>query len=299
MIITFNARRIFAAATAAIAGIAIGVLITAAISSGGALPTSGEAESADSDGIPIVIVMYHNFSKSASKCGTYTVTPQLFEQDILYLKSHGYEFVTCDDLADYADCRKDLPDKCAMITIDDGYYNNYVYIYPILKEQNVKATISPIAIESDNYTESGDMNPNYANLCWDNIREMAESGLVSFQNHTYNLHKMMNGRRGCAKMRSESAAEYQSRLKADLGRANEKIAAATGKSPICMVYPFGAASAEARPVLDELGLRMSLSCTEGISRITRDPESLYMLKRNNRPYGISSENFFARLGIVK
>ncbi len=299
MIINLNVRRIFAAAAAAIAGIAIGVLISCGFPAGNVLPTSGDAQPDDAYGIPVVILMYHNFSKVPSKCGKYTVTPQLFEQDILYLKSLGYEFVTCDDLTGYVDLRNNLPEKCAMITIDDGYYNNYVYVYPILKEQNVKATISPIAIESDNYTESGDMNPNYANLCWDNISEMAESGLVSFQNHTYNLHKMMNGRRGCAKMRSESAAEYQARLKTDLGTANEKIAAATGKSPICMVYPFGAASAEARPVLDELGFRMSLSCTEGISRITHDPESLYMLRRNNRPYGISSGDFFRSLGIVK
>ena len=100
-------------------------------------------------------------------------------------------------------------------------------------------------------------------------------------------------------MRSESAQSYRSRLMADLKKANEKIETATGKAPVCMVYPFGAASAEARPVLNEIGIKMSLSCTEGISKITRDKESLYMLKRNNRPYGKSSANFFMDLGIVK
>lgn len=298
MIIKLNTRRIFAAAAAAIAGILIGTVINCKIPLGTILPTSSDIDEND-DGVPIVILMYHNFSKSASKCGTYTVTPQLFEQDIVFLKSLGYEFITCDDIVNYAYNGGNLPNKCAMITIDDGYYNNFVYIYPILKEQNIKAVISPIAIESDNYSESMDLNPNYANLCWDNIKEMANSGLVSFQNHTYNLHKIMNGRKGCSKMRSESTAAYQMRLKEDLKKANDKIEAATGKSPICMVYPFGAASAEARPVLDELGFRMSLSCTEGISKITHDPESLYMLKRNNRPYGTSSKDFFRELGIVK
>ena len=62
-----------------------------------------------------------------------------------------------------------------------------------------------------------------------------------------------------------------------------------------MVYPFGMVSKGATEVIQKLGYRMSLSCTEGISYITDDKDCLFMLKRNNRPYGISSEEFFGKI----
>jgi len=53
-----------------------------------------------------------------------------------------------------------------MITFDDGYYNNYLYAYPLLKEYGMKAVISPICIETDKYSELNENHETYSLLTW-------------------------------------------------------------------------------------------------------------------------------------
>ncbi len=243
-------------------------------------------------GYPLPVVMYHNFLKSESSCGKYTITPNEFEDDILYLKNKGYSFVNCDDVINYVYSNISLPEKSIMITIDDGYYNNYLYIFPIIKKHNVKVVISPIGIESDRYSKSMDLNPAYANMCWDNIKEMKESGLVQIQNHSYNLHHASKDQTGCSQMKNEDDYAYSERIFSDLKKANEVIFQNTGYNPVCMTFPFGVTSKKVNELVKSMGFKMSLSCSEGVSYIDHNPECLYMIKRYNRPHNISRDVFF-------
>lgn len=286
-IISKNRSAIVTTAIAAIAALTIGVFLKS--SSVTVFVQEKEEE------IPIVSVMYHSFSHDIRKCSKYVVTPDLFEGDIKYLLSNGYTFVDTRDILDFCKNGTPLPPKPAMITIDDGHYSIYEYIFPIMKKYNVKVVISPIAIECDRYTESMDLNPAYSNMCWDNIKEMYESNLADIQNHSYDMHKVNSSVRGCAKLKGESADKYRIRLYSDLKKADDSIFKAIGTRPECMVYPFGLTSKEARDVIDNLGYSMSISCTEGVSKITRDTDSVHMMKRYNRAYGKSSEDFFENI----
>ncbi|MFC1985419.1 polysaccharide deacetylase family protein [Chloroflexota bacterium] len=68
------------------------------------------------------------------------IRPQNFDQQINYL-CHNYEIISLEDLARYAGERKALHGRIAVITFDDGYRDNYLYAYPILKKYKVTATI--------------------------------------------------------------------------------------------------------------------------------------------------------------
>ena len=48
------------------------------------------------------------------------------------------------DVIDFVLNGTPLPEKPVMLTFDDGYYNDYVYAYPLLKKYNSKMVFSPI-----------------------------------------------------------------------------------------------------------------------------------------------------------
>ena len=71
-----------------------------------------------------------------------------------------------------------LPEKPILVTLDDGYYSNYEYIFPILKKYNVKASIF---IVTDKIGKEID-GKKYLN--WEQCREMQDSGLVEIFSHS-------------------------------------------------------------------------------------------------------------------
>ena len=63
------------------------------------------------------------------------------------------------------------------------------------------------------------------------------------------------------------------------------------------VYPFGIAPEASRELVKDLGFICSFSCEEKKSIISRNGESLFDLGRYLRPSGISSEEYFSKIGI--
>ncbi|MDR0913890.1 MAG: polysaccharide deacetylase, partial [Oscillospiraceae bacterium] len=57
----------------------------------------------------------------------------------------------------------------------------------------------------------------------------------------------------------------------------------------------GARSKDTESILRELGFKVSLSCTEVTSSVSKDPESLYFLGRFLRDNKESSEHLFERM----
>lgn len=246
------------------------------------------------EGVPLTIVMYHGIVKDSRHQGTYMISPQLLESDMKYLKEKGYTAVVVQDLIDYVDNDKPLPEKPVMLTFDDGYYNNYLYAYPLSLKYNMKIVISPIGYFTQKYSESGEENELYSHITWTEINEMMQSGMVEIQNHSYHLHGTADtGRLGAQKNKRESIEAYTSLLTNDLTEMQELIRSHTGWTPTAFTYPFGIISKESFPVVHTMGFRASLSCEERINDITRDPESLYLLGRFLRAPGKTSESFFA------
>ena len=107
---------------------------------------------------------------------------------------------------------------------------------------------------------------------------------------------MNNGRNGCKKTSSESSEHYYNFLSNDLNKLQEEFKNnCNGYQPNTFTYPFGAVSKESNSIVKDLGFKASLSCTSGINIITKDPNCLYLLKRNNRVPEISTEQFFMKL----
>lgn len=240
-----------------------------------------------SEGVRVPILMYHIILKN-SNGNKYTVSPSDFEKDLKFLDEHGYTTVFMQDLIDYVYDGTPLPEKPVVLTFDDGYYNNYYYIYPLLKQYQAKAVISVVGTYTDQYSETVDTNVNYAHLSWDNLREMTESDLVEIQNHTYNLHSLENGRKGCQKNQNESSEKYAELLIKDLDKLQNECLEQLGNAPTTFTYPYGFISEESLDIVKSLGFKASLSCEEGMNELERNQEQLYKMKRYIRTPEISA-----------
>ena len=272
-------------AVAASGGLALGVIAA----------VQADAEAKVEDRIDLPIIMYHGLLKEEKRQGQFIISPNLFEQDLRYLQENGYTTVVIADLIAYVQDGKPLPEKPVMLTFDDGYYNNYLYAFPLLKQYNCKMVLSPIGRYTDEYTQNKDTHANYAHCSWDAVREMMASGLVEFQNHSYNLHSIDSGRKGAKKKAVESLVDYRTLLVEDVMKMQTRMREETGYTPTAFVYPFGAVSSESLPILKELGFQATLICESHINAITRDPECLYGLGRYRRPAKTGSEAFFKKI----
>ena len=257
------------------------------------LAASAEAE----EPVEVPIIMYHEVNKNnLTKLG---VTPATLEKDLKYLRDNGYETISMTQLIQYVKGGAPLPEKPIILTFDDGYYNNYVYAYPLAQKYGDKLVFSIIGKGSQDFSEVKDENLRYGHASWEQIAEMIQSGCVEIQNHTYNMHKITNSRAGCQKKRGESTATYTQAITEDIGKCQELIEQNTGWSPNTFTYPYGRVSEESVEIIKSMGFQATLTYRNGINRITRDPECLFGLRRINRANGSTLEKILTDAAKVK
>lgn len=240
------------------------------------------------------VLMYHLILKNPGNSNKFIVSQNAFEEDLKYIKSHGYTTILVQDLIDYTENKKDLPEKPILLTFDDGAFNNYLYAFPLAKKYEVKFVFSPIAKEAERYTKAHDENPTYSHANWEKISEMSKSNLVEIQNHTYDMHSNKKSRIGCTKKRNESTEEYKQKLSEDIKKSQELISKNTGFTPTAFFYPYGAKSDCSEEILKSLGFKATFLCESKVNIISRNPECLFGLKRFIRPPGVATEKIFSK-----
>ena len=240
------------------------------------------AVAAENESVCVPIIVYHNVQPKRSN---YSITPGEFESDLQYLAREHYTAVTMNQLMDYVSGGESLPTKPIVLSFDDGYLDNYRYVYPLIKKYDTQIVLSIIAKNTDDFTQYPDDNLDYSHVTWTQLKEMADSGLVDVENHTYNLHSDKNGRIGCMQKAGESYQQYEKILSDDLMKCQNEISVHIGSLPATFTYPYGKISKNAEPILKELGFRATLTCNFGVNRINRDPACLYDLKRICRMHG--------------
>lgn len=253
---------------------------------GAAQPVFGETE-----GVCLPVIMYHSILKDGARQGKYVVSPDVLAADLDALRRRGYETVTVTDLLAYVQDGAPLPEKPVMLTFDDGYYNNYVYAYPLLRERGMRAVVSIIGCQTALFTENGEENAYWSHLRVERLLEMQD--VFEVQNHSWNLHEY-GERRGCLRRRGEDETTYETLLREDTGQAQRLITEAGLPAPTCYTYPFGACSEESERVLREMGFQCTLGCEERVNTVTQDADCLFGMGRFNRPAGESTEAFLSR-----
>jgi len=252
----------------------------------------GAAWAATPEPVEVPIIMYHKVTRDRGQLGEHAITPGELAADLAFLADSDYEVVTMNQLAAFVLGEGRLPEKPIVLTFDDGYFSDYRYVFPLLKQYEIPIVCSIMGKITDTYTEEGRQDINYPHLTWPLIREMAASGLVEFQSHGYDLH---GSQRGAKQRRGETDEAYADRLAADLNTLQRRIEAELGVRPTSFTYPYGARSRTSDEILKSLGFSASLICEGRRNFISRgDADCLFGLGRINRPHGRSLEEILER-----
>ena len=292
MLIRIRWKAVFALLIAA--GLAAATAFTLPAALRGAADENPPGQSAEPVEVPIL--MYHSVCVNDKVRSAYYLSPEAFENDLKYLKDHGYTAVLISELADWAEGRGSLPEKPVALTFDDGYYNWVTEVLPLLERYGMKATFNVVGAYTEAETAAENRSPAYSYLTWEEIRALSDSGLAEIGSHTWEMHEL-GTRRGCKKMKGETAAHYAEALTGDLARLQEALQKNCGLCPTTFAYPYGEISREALPVLQKLGFRAALTCDERINRLPRDPAALFALGRINRDSRYSTEAFMQKYGL--
>lgn len=251
--------------------------------------------------VRLPVVMYHHLMKNEAKLGDYVISPAQFEEDLLYIQKCGYTTISVFELMDHRYNGAPLPEKPILLTFDDGNESVYTYAYPLLEKYKMKAVVSIIGKYTDFYSEPDTPNDvSYANLTWDQIREMKQSGIFEIGNHTYNMHGdgQKGTRYGIRMKKGESAETYRQAILEDVGGLSTEMKEQLGEFPTIFAYPFGALCKESKPVLTEIGFQVILTCEEKVNIIPENAELPLVLKRYNRAHRYSTYEYFKRAGVV-
>lgn len=77
----------------------------------------------------------------------YNVPPAEFSAQLDYLQAEGYTTITLQDFMRVVHGKGSLPPKPIVLTFDDGYEDNYLEMFPILKVHNMTAVVYVITNE--------------------------------------------------------------------------------------------------------------------------------------------------------
>lgn len=232
--------------------------------------------------VDVPVIMYHGIAPNGSSENEYLISESRFESDLKWLKDNSYTTIFPSQLVDYVKKNIKLPLKPVILSFDDGFYNNYLYAYPLLNKYNMKAVIALIGIESDQTSDDIYRIPKTCNLSWGEVALMSQSGIIEFANHSYDLHTISKGRKGADRKPGETQEEYRQTLLDDLGKNQEIIKTATGYAPQVFAWPYGAYPIDGSsiPILQEIGFEVSFVSYQHTSTIKQgDPSTLFNMGR--------------------
>jgi len=210
----------------------------------------------------IPILMYHYVEYVQDKKDTIreslNIYPDVLDQQIKTLQDDGYTFITASELADILNHKGELPQKPILLTFDDGHWDLYTNVLPILEKYHVKATayiISGFIGGSDFLTK-------------DQLQKVIQSGLVEIGAHT--VHHI-----GLAK-------RFLTLVKYEVNASKKQLENNYHIKVISFAYPSGLFDEQAIKVVKEAGFKTSVSTIPGIEQNIANRFFLYRIRPGYR-----------------
>lgn len=208
--------------------------------------------------------MYHIIAepKSAEEA-RFACSPILLRKHMKFLKKNNYNVVNLDKITYHIENNIPFPEKTVIITLDDGFKNNYDNAFPIFQEFNIPAIIFLVSglMEKTNIWMHNNGFPKRSMLSWENIKEMNKHG-ISFGAHTASHVKL-------PELTGEKVME-------ELAESKKHIEDQLGESTKHFAYPYGLVDDIVRDITISAGFQTACSTRSGFNHLDVDT---YMLRR--------------------
>ena len=223
------------------------IATAAAFGIGASLSPMSVVDAVSSSDIPVLL--YHRIGDTE---GHLTISPEKFETDLAKLRELGYTTISLSTFRSFLiDSNVEMPAKPIMLSFDDGYLDNFMNAYPLLRKYGMTATfyiITSMVGEEDR-------------LAVGHIREMASNGM-SIGSHTVS-HRMLGD------MGKEEAEN-------ELVLSRNYLEGMLQKPVEFVAYPKGSYNGETGPLAYESGYRGGFSITPGTCTRNTNP---FVLRR--------------------
>lgn len=204
-----------------------------------------------SNGIPVLL--YHHVSEDKRDLPRLTVTPGEFERHMALLKNAGFETISPQQFLAYMNHEPvTLPEKPILITFDDGYEDNYLNAFPILRQFDFSAVIFMVGVNLD----------RDGRLSSKQIEEMSAYG-ISFGGHSM-THRDLTVLQG---------QELLSETK-EIKKTLRKV---TDKDVLFFSYPYGYYNLATWEATAAAGYQAAFTVLPGLNHPDRD--NVYLLRR--------------------
>ncbi len=195
----------------------------------------------------VEVLLYHELAPGGSEEWP-IIDPQDFYAQIDLLLEHGWQPLTLDRFADWLRGEEVLQGKAFLLTFDDGGESIYHYAYPFLLERKVPATIFLIAKYHDP-SNAQDEVTWVPKLTAGQIKEMAVSGLIQFQSHSYDLHRTVGDKPAALALPPPEVLE-------DFKKSARIIETLTGRQVFSIAYPSGEIDGQVVELAAEAGFEL-------------------------------------------
>jgi len=219
----------------------------------------------------IIVLTYHRVNDRLPK-ESLVVHPQEFRKQMFFLNFYQRQFqvIGIEEMIEWLTSKAVFkteggrPRTKILITFDDGYRDNYLYAWPILKKYKFPAII----FLTTSYIGSDYKKERYRNVPWrrdylnsEEIREMEESGIF-FGAHTA-THRQLT------QLSLEEA-------KKEIEESKKVVSQLTHKPVKTFCYPYGEYNEAIKKLVKKCGFLCAFSTRPGINYPGQD---LFEIKR--------------------
>ena len=225
----------------------------------------------------IPVLMYHHVAPRPGDM--VTVTPETFEGQMRHLAEDGYTTISHHELLAFVRREATPPRRTVAITFDDGWLDNGVYAFPVLRRYGLRAAIFvvtdwverasspppagdspafPPHREAQERAERGESHGIV--LDWERLAEMRASGVVDVYSHTRSHVK-------CDRVPEDVVAE-------ELLSAKKTLEERLGSPCPYLCWPYGKIPRRAETLAREAGYEAVFTTRHDVVRPGTGPYEL-------------------------